>query len=167
MAVFKNSTNGYFLKALFFETNFLDTSNTVYTLKNEDHNNFPSFYRLYMESVERDPMEYEFATSYLAGWDHWVRLQECTWFKPYIERWRHEAEVRMAAGALKRLISISKSGGREAGTCNKYLLEKGWVPKEDRKRGRPSNEEIKQEAQRMASETEGLNNDLKRVGLVS
>ena len=141
---FKNDNGQLYLKALFFETTAGDKSTVVYSLKEQDHMGYPSLYRLYME--ENDPTEYRFATKFLNGWSHWEALTECTWFKPYVEAWRKELEVRMKSQSLARIMSEAKTGGRDAFVSNKYLLEKGWEKEPPSKRGRPTKAEIKEAA---------------------
>jgi hypothetical protein len=155
------------LKALFFETTLSDKTGVVYTLKDRDHEGFPSLYRLYMETD--DPTEYTFAVQNLDGWDHWEMLCECTWFKPYISRWRRELEIRAKARALNKIKALADNpDAKESYQANKLLLAGGW--KEDNRRrgaGRPSKEEISSAAKQIAQDANSLNDDLLRVqGLI-
>jgi hypothetical protein len=158
---FRSSSNSRLLKALFYETTGADKATVVYTLKDSDHLGYPSLYRLYMETD--DPTEYRFATQHLDGWEHWQQLCECTWFVAYADRWRHELEVRMKSKALARIMTEAKTGGRDSFASNKYLLEKGWEPKEQAKRGRPSKAEIKEEAHKILSTSSRLEEDFFRI----
>lgn len=164
---FRNSINRRLLKSLFLETSYSDTSQVVYTLKNEDHTvedgtTYPSLYRLYMST--NDPTEYKFANEHLDGWEHWEELQQCTWFKPYVEKWRKEFEVRMKSEALSRIMSHAKTNAKESFQANKYLLEKGWEPKEGQtRRGRPSKEDIKKAAQEHVDYNSRLSDDFIRI----
>lgn len=162
---FKNESGTRLTRGLFFEQTLTDKSSVVYTLKNEDHEGYPSLYRLYIESVDRDPTEYHFATTYLDGWDHWEMLLECTWFKPYASRWRREARIRRSAFYLNQIARIAKSGSREALTASRYMLEEGWVPKEKNSKGRPSKDEIQQEAKRQAELDNLTAQDAERLGI--
>jgi len=149
-------------KSLFYELVESDKSSVVYTLKEEDHMGFPSLYRLYMES--EDPTEYQFAVDHLDGWSHWKILQECTWFKPFLTRWREEKEVRMRSQALAKIIETSKGETRDSFQANKYLVEKGYLPKEDgEKRGRPSKEVLKRRADEILENTARVNADYERL----
>lgn len=162
----KNATGGRLTKALFFETTLSDKSSVLFTLKDEDHLGFPSLYRLYME--EEDLTEYNFATKYFSGWEHWKMLCECDWFKPYVERWREEVYLKIAARALIQIKGLAKTGGRDAFQAQRYLIDKGWLPKEDKnKRGRPSNEEIDKAAKEIASDINKVDADLARIGLIN
>ena len=158
---FKNHQGVRYLKGLFFEETLADKSTVIYTLKDRDHEGFPSLYRLYMET--NDPTEWRFAMKYLDGWDHWERLCESPWFKPYIERWRRELQLRVASESLARIMAESKTNSRDSFTANRYLLERGWEPKDSKKAGRPSKDSIRAEAKRMASETTQVSDDFQRL----
>lgn len=163
MKQFKNPSGVFYTKGLFFETTLADKSTCLYTLKDEDHCGLPSLYRLYMES--NDPTEWKFATTHLGGWSHWESLLGCKWFEPYIERWRRELELRMKSIALSRIMAESKTSSRESFNANKYLLEKGWVPKDQAKRGRPSKEEINKAAKEHVELAKTFEDDLSRLGI--
>lgn len=156
--------NQRYLKALFFEMTGSDKSTVLYTLKDVDHEGYPSLYRLYMELD--DPTEWEVAQQLMDGWEHWEMLCACGWFKPFVERWRKELQLRMMSKALVRIKSEAKTGSKESFGANKYLLEKGWEPKETSKygRGRPSKDEIKKAAEEIAKAGEQLTEDYKRLG---
>lgn len=115
--------------------------------------------------AEGDLTEYEFANKYLDSWEHWKMLCECTWFKPYLERWREELYLKEAAKALRQIKALSKSSSRDAFQAQRYLLEKGWMPKEEKaKRGRPSQDEVKKAAKEIATDESRILEDLKRIG---
>ena len=158
---FRNAQGVRFTKALFFETTLADKSSVVYTLKDQDHEGFRSLYRLYIET--KDPTEYRFATQYLDGWEHWTMLCECPWFRPYVARWREELYLLIASESLARIMAEAKTSSKESFTANRYLLERGWEPKESSKRGRPTKAAIKQEASRIASEGQQIDSDFNRI----
>lgn len=161
-SLFRIHTGQRKLRGLFFETTMSDKTGVVYTLKDRDHAGYPSLYRLYMETD--DPTEYTFAVNNLDGWDHWETLLECNWFKPYINRWRRELEIRTKARALLKIKAVSESNGKEAYQAHKFLVSGGW--KDDTRRkgaGRPSKDEVKNAARQMAEEANSINDDLARV----
>jgi hypothetical protein len=159
---FKNSSHRYYLKGLFYETTLADKSSVVYTLKDHDHQGYPSLYRLYM--AEKDPTEYRFANNHLGSWSHWTELCGCSWFDPYVSRWRHELELYIKSEALVKLFEEAENTlGKNSFNANKYLLEKGWVEKEKATKGRPSKQDIKNEATRMAKELEQIDGDFERL----
>lgn len=146
---FKNVEYNIFLtKALFFEMTGADKSTVIYTLKDEEHEGFPSLREAYLSC--EDPTEYIFANDYLGGWSHWEKLLKCTWFKPYIKRWRHELELKIKSDALRRIKAESKTDSKNAFTANRFLLEKGWTEKNTK--GRPSKDDIKKAAIEKAEE---------------
>ena len=155
--------NNRLLRGLFFETQGEDKSSVIYTLKDVDHEGFPSMYRLFMEID--DPTEWEVAQKLVDGWEHWEMLCNCSWFKPYIERWRKELELRYKSKALQKIRTEAKAGGRDAFQANKYLLEKAWEPKESdkAKRGRPTKDDIKKAADELAKADNRLSTDWERI----
>lgn len=157
--------NQRLLKGLFYETTLSDKSTVIYTLKDHDHSGYPSLYRLYMET--NDPTEWRFSQEHLDGWEHWEMLCQATWFKPYAERWRKELDLRLKSQALVRIMSEAKTGSKESFQANKYLLEKGWEPKESSaaKRGRPSKDEIAKAAKDIASASSRLDEDFNRLNI--
>lgn len=150
----------YYTQGLFFET-AEDKSSVLYTLKNEDHLGYPSLYRLYIAAG--DLTEYRFATTALAGWEHWQVLQKCKWFAPYISAWRLELEVKLKSEALLKLSVTAAGDGREAFTANKYLLE--WSRKPAGKKNSPeaTKAAILDEAHQRASEDRTVASDLERL----
>lgn len=165
MNKFRNDRNHRYTKGLFFELTLPETrSSAIYTLKDWDHEYdgvlYKSLYRLYMEV--NDPTEWKFAMAHLDGWEHWEILCNSTWFKPYVARWRRELELRLKSEALARIMRESKTGSKESFQASKYLLEKGWEPK-DTKRGRPSKDDIAREARSVVEERERLEADFERL----
>lgn len=160
---FRIHTGQRLLRGLFYETTQLDKSSVVYTLKDRDHEGYPSLYRLYME--HDDPTEYTFAIACLDGWDHWITLCRCTWFKPYISRWRTELEVRAKAKALVAIKALANNPtAKESYQANKFLISGGWKDRTQGKgAGRPSKEDVRKEAQRMAQDHKDIDDDFERI----
>lgn len=164
--MFKNSQGTFFTKTLFFETNVGDKDKIVYTLKNEDHNGYPSLKKLLFDT--EDLTGYTLAVNHLGGWDHLLKLLELDWFKVYWDSWISELEVKIRAEALLRLNKESKNKDSRAYVeLNKFMLNKGWILPEDRKpqkkRGAPTKAEIIGAAITIAQEDETLASDLRRV----
>lgn len=156
---YTNSMGFRYTKQLFLEMSYgipEDQKVCLYTLKDRDHEGYKSLYLLFMACD--DPTEWSFATQYLDGWAHWEQLCECSWFKPYVARWRKEKELRDRSLALKKIKEVAADPDhRSYYESNKYLLNSPWSPKDGKHgRGRPSKEEIKKaaveasEAQQMA-----------------
>lgn len=159
--MYKAPNGNPYLKALFFEETGSDKSSVVYSLKDNDHEGYPSLYRLYMEA--NDPTEWRFTQQHLAGWDHWEKLCSCIWFLPYVTRWRKELQLRMSSQALARIMAESKASSRDSFTANRYLLERGWVAKGESKGGRPTKEAISAAAHHIASQDRQIQSDFNRL----
>lgn len=123
--VFKNGSGQLITKNLFLENAYADKSQAIYTLKDEDHTlngkDYPSLYLLYMNL--EDQTEYEFANTYLYSWEHWKILQNCTWFIPYITRWREELSLKILR---RHLLAIEEKAASGDSLSRKYIIERGW-----------------------------------------
>lgn len=153
------------LQTLFWETRaqYPDSESIKYTLKDHDHNGYLSLYRLYMEM--EDTTEWEFAQTYLEDYQHWVKLCEATWFKPYVTRWRHELQAKLRARALRAIKSVANADDKDSYAANKYLLDKGYATPEPPRatKGRPTKEAVDKEAKKLAEEAKQLNYDYQRL----
>lgn len=158
MNKFRNASNMRLTKALFYETDTGDKSSVLYTLKDVDHKGYPSLYRLYMETD--DLLEFTFANIYLDGHDHWEILIRSDWFKPYVDRWRKELELRKKSQALRNVEAIAASGSKESFQANKFLLS--WNSRPAGK-GRPSKDDIRRAAHEEASTSSRINEDFDRL----
>lgn len=158
---FRSSNRKRLLKGLFYEQTGADKTGVKYTLKDEDHLGYPSLSRLYLEM--NDPTEYSFALAYLESWDHWLMLLECNWFKPYVERWRQELEVKIRSKALASIIREAKNASKDSFAANKFLIQGGWLPKAASKRGRPSKEDIQEAASKEIDLLKQVTDDFNRL----
>jgi hypothetical protein len=126
-------------QSLFLEIGYPDCA--VYTLKDQDHEYngkaFLSLKRLYLACS--DPTEYEFATTYLLGWKHWLRLCENKAVRAHIDEWRVELEVKLRSQGVKAAMAQANSGNYAAA---KWMADRGW---DTRGKGRPSKDEIEHE----------------------
>lgn len=159
MSQFKNNSGTFLTKSLFLETSYEDRSSVQFTLKDQDHDGYRSLYRLYMESD--DPTEILFAEEHLGGWAHWEGIKDASWFKPYITRWRYELELRLRAKALRAIRQVANDTyHKQVLEANKFLLTGNWKGEAPRGKGRPSKEQIKEEANAYFQETQ---DDLNRI----
>jgi DNA repair exonuclease SbcCD ATPase subunit len=164
---FRNSLNNKLVTVgLFLEhTNDIRNGFAIYTLKDQDHRIGDRFYLAlkpkYLEL--EDITEYEFATTYFENWTHWERILNVPELRKHIDQWRKELELKIKAKALKRLMKEAAEGGKEATSINKFLVQRGYVDKDTK--GRPSKQAIKEEAERLASLEQSLNEDLARISL--
>lgn len=126
-------------QSLFLELAY--TENSMYTLKEHDYmykgKLYPSLKRLFLET--EDPTEYQFATKYLLGWRHWIRICENKQLKPHVAEWRDELEVKLRSQGVVLAIQNAKKGGYQA---SKWLADRGWDTKGA---GRPSKADIDKE----------------------
>ncbi len=119
-------------QSLFLEIGY--GSDAVYTLKEVDYlyndKLYPSMKRLYIEMA--DPTEYKFATTYLLGWKHWLRLCENKVVRKYIDEWREELEVKLRSIAAHKIMIEADKGSFQSA---KWLADRGW---DTRAAGRPT-----------------------------
>jgi hypothetical protein len=155
-----NAVGNRYTKAIFYEMTMADKGTVLFSLKDRDHKGFPSLYRLYMD--HDDLTEYDFAMTHLDGWEHWKLLCDCTWFKPFVSRWREELHLRHAATALRQVKRIAGANENGSMAANKYLLEKGWQKNMDPV-GRPTKDAIKRKAKEMVLTEEEIAEDHKRI----
>jgi len=147
-------------QSLFLEINY-DENYAVYTLKDQDHEyngkTYPSIKRLYLEM--EDPTEYEFATKYLLGWQHWKRLCANAALRKHIDEWREELELKIVSQGVRDMINLTGSEGGSFQAA-RWLAERGW---EKRKAGRPSKAEIDKRVAQDAKIREDFEGDIARM----
>lgn len=129
-------------------------------MKDEDAPGVPSFRRLYLEIS--DLTEYRVASELLGGWDHWQALLASQWFQAYVVSLRDQLEVKLRSEAILNAVGIMLKGNNQSLAAAKWLAEgkyNGAV------RGRPSKEQVAQEAKKMASINRRVQEDAERLGL--
>lgn len=155
-----DSMNRPITQSLFLEIGYTDSA--LFTLKDEDFEyngrSLPSIKRLYLECA--DPTEYEFATTYLLGWSHWLRICENKAVRKHIDEWRVELEVKLRSKGVKAAISQASSGNYAAA---KWLADRGW---DTRGRGRPTKEDVEHEKKVQAGMTSEYAADIIRLQAV-
>lgn len=162
---FKNASNAYYLKALFFETSTdPERAKVLYTFKPDDHTfagmTYPSLRRLYLEM--EDDTEYYFAQTYFDGWPHWKKLLNCSWFVDYITDIREELAAKQSADSKKRIRDIAKDPkDRGSLQANKLLLEE--TKKSNSPVGRPTKESIRRKAEELFQDQSEFQDDLDRI----
>lgn len=154
----------YRTQSLFRETAYsIKDASPLWTLKEQDPQGIlPSLRQIYMELA--DPTEYEFAQLCFGSWRHLEHLCTIEWFKPYIQEYRDELEVKLRAQAVRQIQSQAKDP--KGTSAAKYLAEAGWKGKKA-KRGRPSKAEVEGELKRQAEIDTELEEDATRTGVVS
>lgn len=157
---FKDSGGRFITQSLFLEYQY-NTDMAVYTLDEEDKEYkgvvYPSLKKLYLNS--EDVHEYTFAKAHLYSWSHWLRLLDNKWCRKHIDEWREELEVAVASKGVQDILDLAEGGNFQAA---KYAADRQW----NKRRGRPSKEEIakdKRIEERIANEFE---DDVERVSNV-
>jgi len=165
--------NSRYTRALFIDqTEGTDRDVAIYTLASTDFDDpktgkhYPSLYRLYMDLA--DPTEWDFANLYFEDYDHWTMITESPWFKPVIQRWRKELDLKVRAQALRAIRELAGQDGKDKLAANRFLVEKGYVasyeaPSRRSRAGRPSKDEIKQEAEKLFSSSREIEEDFNRL----
>jgi hypothetical protein len=108
-----------------------------------------------------DPTGYTFAIRAFDSWEHLKHLRTLSWFNRHYNMWLEELEVKMRADAIRELSEIGQTAGSRGITALKYIADKGW----EKKRGRPSKEEIEREKKQDAMIKQELSDDADRINL--
>jgi len=126
-------------QSLFLELGYSEFA--IYTFKDTEHEykgkKYPSIKQAYL--AMEDPTEYEFATTYFLGWNHWKRLLENKNIRREIDEWRDELEIKLRCKAVKAMLDSAKQGNYQA---SKWFADRGWINKGA---GRPSREDVLRE----------------------
>ena len=161
MGDFKDTCGKWLTQAVFWELRH-EKYTPSFSLKDYDLERdgvtYPSLKHIYLRYS--DPTEYTFATEVLGGWEHWQAIQSSYALRPYIQKWREELEIKLRAEALKSLRKAASEGSKGIAAA-KYLAEKGW----EKKRGRPSKEEVEKETKVEAALRKEYAEDAKRLGV--
>lgn len=138
---FKDPQGRALTQSLFLEPNY-NTEYAFYTLDGEDKvykgRTYYSLKKLYL--AMEDPIEYEFATTYLIDWSHWKRLCNNAIIERHISEWRDELELKLMSAGVKSMLDQSEMNMQAA----KWLAERGWSK---RGAGRPKKEEMERDKQ--------------------
>lgn len=89
----------------------------IYNLSKRDHDGTLSMPQIYFQCTS----EYEAAMVLLGDWEHWEKLVKCTWFQPYLEKWRNEKDRRDNAIGQGKIVELAAAGNLAAA---KYLANK-------------------------------------------
>lgn len=142
-SLFKDAKGRYMTQGLFFEFAH-NKENACFTIDGQDkscENNqavrpLISLKRLYLEM--EDPHEYEFASTYLYDWEHWMRICDNKVLGRHIDKWREELEIKIRSAGFQKILDKMEEGDIQA---TKYVADRGW----DKRVGRPSKAEKQRE----------------------
>lgn len=155
----KTPQGNYITQGLFLEIQYPDTA--MYTLGDDDKEYkgkvYPSLKKLYLQM--EDVVEYNFASEYLCGWEHWQRICNNEMIRKHILKWRKELELKLRSKAFKEILSRSKT--EQGIAAARWIADKQWIKREA---GRPSKEDIEREKNYQMSVLEEYGDDLKRLG---
>lgn len=154
-----DSTGRPLTQGLFLEIGYGDAA--VFTLKEQDHElngkTYFSLKRLYLNT--NDPTEYDFATTYLLGWKHWLRLCENKALRAHIDEWREELEIKLRSQGVKQII-LQATGPLASVQAAKWVADRGWAV---RGAGRPTKAEVERERKVQAGMTDEYSADVLRL----
>lgn len=157
---FKDSGGRYITQSLFLEYAY-NTDMAVYTLDDFDKEykgvTYPSLKKRFIES--EDVHEYEFAKANLYNWSHWQKMLANKWCRKHIEEWREELEVAIASRGVQSILDLAQDGNFQAA---KYAADRQW----NKRRGRPSKEELAKNARIEERIDEEFAEDAERVSNV-
>lgn len=158
---FKNN-RGAFLTTSMFIDHAYDYNLALYTWKDHDFKNeqgeFPSLKRLYLEMS--DVTEYEFATTYLDGWQHWKALLASPACRKHIDEWREELELKLRAQGLRQMIDMAQNEDKPSYQASKYLADREWT-------GKTSKQQQKKDERQKTTLKTAFKSDLDRVSKIS
>jgi hypothetical protein len=129
-----------------------------------------SLYQLYLGYD--DLTEYKFAKECLGGWDHWQTILNSgnERLLDAIATWRSELEAKLKSDAFDRIKNEAEADGRNGFAANRYIIERSWAgdfikpkPKEEKKRGRPSKQEVSAATAEIIQSNKQINNDFERL----
>lgn len=146
-------------QGLFLEIGY-NPEQAMYTLKDWDWNyegvTYPSLKRLYLE--HEDVVEYDFACTYLLGWNHWQRICKNKILRKHIDEWRFELELKLRSAALKNIVDMTAD--EKGFQAAKYIANKEW---EKNGVGRPKKDTSEHDAKVEARINEEFADDVKRL----
>ena len=105
-----------------------------------------------------DTVEYEFANTYLAGWEQWQRICNNKLFKERIESWRFELELKIRSAQVKNIQVLAET--EKGFQAAKWLADRGWDKKGA---GRPTKEKLEGEIAMAKRIKHDFSADIKRL----
>lgn len=107
---------------------FGETSDNILCL-HDSSKPYPALRPLFLSLVQDDPTEAAFAIAVFGSIEFWEKLQNSPVLKPYLKKWRHEADVLRKAEAFKYIVKEMKEDGRNGYNAAKYIIDEPWKPK--------------------------------------
>ena len=165
---YKSPSNTWYTRALFWEPAQLQKKSEwpiepVFTLRGDK----PGLINGRKTFVELgDPTGYKWAMKYLGDWDHWLVLEQCSWFQDALAEWRKELDAKISAEAMDRIREIAQDPtDKQSLVAAKWLASKPWNKKDTPGRGRPTKEQVQGELKRHVQALTVEDEDAQRIGL--
>ncbi len=160
---FKDAGGRFRTQSLFAEFQH-ETYPAHFTLRREGRVGFVNMYEKYMELS--DPTEYKVAIQLLGSWQHWQALMRSDWFNKHLQSWRAELATKMESQRYHEMVDNSKNP-KTAVAATKWLADRYGLNRASlRKAGRPTKEEKAAYLAEEARDSEDLNADAKRIGVL-
>ena len=155
-------------KSLFYELSYDNPEHVLFTTKEEDVDRngttYLSLHKLFTSLVPQDPTEYTFAMTVFGSWYVWEVIREAPQVKPFVARWRREADIKVKSQAIVAIAEEMTEGGRSSFTAAKLLLERGWIEKEPASKSKQKLQE-KEEQDMDTAAMKMLDEEAERLGL--
>ena len=167
---FKSANGKHYTRQLFWEesieiANSQKTSEPMFTLYS-DRPGLINFGKAYVES--EDPTGYTVAMKLLDGYRHWTILSQCKWFQTAKKLWDEEMDVRLSSKGIRKLQEFLEDGTpQQQLAASKYFADKEYRKDKTATRGRPSKDQIAEEARKAATVDKELAADFERIRLVT
>ena len=75
-----------------------------------------------------DPAEFEFASKYMGGYQHWLTVKAAPFFKEAYEAMVSELNAKLSSKSIKTMIDQMEEGNASQATL-KYLADKDYIGK--------------------------------------
>ncbi len=162
---YKDNRGRWRTQSLFVEYRYQTSKNKeelfpIFTLGEFDKGEIISIKKLFLSF--NDPTGYSFSKKVLGSYEHWQRLCAQKWFKPHLDGWIEELEVKLTSEGLKQIKGIADGEGQQALAAAKFLVNKGW----EATKGRPKQRDIDRAARIAAGIEAAVEEDLDRIRLV-
>lgn len=144
----------------------LDNYKPTWTIAEDDHDGLYSFKKWFL-LFYRDPTETKFVDECFEGdFKHWEIFKNAPEIKPYYELYKKEAEQRLLAEVMNRVIETAMdTSNKSSMVALKYLADRGSKilggPVD--KGGRPKKADIAKAAKEIAEESKDFAKDLARI----
>lgn len=143
-------------KSLFREWGVSDENILAYTTGSTT-NPHPDMRKLFLKYVVDDPTEATFALALFGEVEFWTRLSVAPWLKPYLKKWRHEADVTRKSMAFQYVINEVKLEGKNSYQAAKFLIDEPW------KKTPAQKKDAKESTEEALNSNGPLQSDIKRL----